>query len=358
MRMESIKLPGYQIGLGSIENLVDRLDEILAAEWSNVAVLTDDNTEEFCWPLLEDADWPMDAELLTIPSGEQHKTIASCEVIWEEFVRIGMDRHSLLINLGGGVIGDMGGFAASTFMRGFRFVNIPTTLLSQVDASVGGKLGVDFRGLKNMIGLFGDPLEVLICPQFLDTLHPRELVSGYAEVLKHTLIRDRDEWERIKAMDPMEIQDWAAVISRSVKVKRDVVEVDRLESGLRKILNYGHTVGHAIETIMLEDEEPMLHGEAIAYGMVAEAWLSQQAGMISAEDLQAISDVFSRIYPRHDLTRVEAEMMLDHMRHDKKNHGGQISLSLLTAIGEGKPDCQASDDQIIQSLGYVREVFS
>ena len=350
--MHRLELPNYAVSIGDRADLISVLNEHLAAKrWSRVSVLVDENTEADCWPLVQDANWPEGTERLEVPSGEDFKTIGTCEGLWEAFVDLGMDRHSLLVNLGGGVIGDMGGFAASTYMRGFSFLNIPTTLLSQVDASVGGKLGVDFNGLKNMIGLFADPRAVLICPEFLATLSMEQLRSGYAEVLKHCLIQDAEQWQHLAGKGMDAISDWEALIVRSVKTKQSVVEADPFEGGLRKILNFGHTIGHAIESLQLDSDHPLLHGEAIAIGMITESWLSAEVAGLSKAQRDEIAHGISNLFPHAQLTEVTVEAVLDLMKLDKKNQGGEIRLSLLAAIGDCKPDVALPTSKLRDLLG-------
>jgi 3-dehydroquinate synthase len=361
--MHHLELPGYAVHIGDLRALIGHLNQHLKArKWSRVVVLVDENTEQDCWPLVSDAFWPDGTERLEIPAGEGFKTVQTCEGLWEAFANLELDRHSLLVNLGGGVIGDMGGFAASTYMRGFSFLNIPTTLLAQVDASVGGKLGVDFKGLKNMIGLFADPRGVLICPEFLATLPYEQLRSGYAEVLKHTLIRDRQAWSELAGHSLEEVLDWEALIAHSVAIKKAVVEADPNESGLRKILNFGHTIGHAIESLQLPSALPLLHGDAIAVGMIAETWLSYRACGMSGAERDAVSESVVAVFPEFSLTEVSVERVLDLMRLDKKNQAGQIRFSLLPAIGACKPDVVLPVDKLQEWLGealdYYRQLYA
>jgi 3-dehydroquinate synthase len=360
--MQTLQLPTYAVCIGDRPALIGQINQQLGARrWSRVAVLVDENTEPDCWPLVQEANWPEGTERLEVPSGEDYKTIGTCEGLWEAFVDLGMDRHSLLVNLGGGVIGDMGGFAASTFMRGFAFLNIPTTLLAQVDASVGGKLGVDFNGLKNMIGLFANPRAVLICPEFLATLPYEQLRSGYAEVIKHALIRDPEHWEQLAGKGMDHIGDWEVLIARSVHIKRAIVEEDPLESGLRKILNFGHTLGHAVETLQLDSEHPLLHGEAIAVGMIAESWLSTRACGLAEAECDRIAHNIASVFPQANLSEVTVEGMLELMRLDKKNLAGEIRLSLLAAPGQCLPDQvlpgSSLPDLLEASLDYYRSVY-
>ncbi len=360
--MHHLELPGYAVHIGDLRSLTGHLNQHLKArKWSRVAVLVDENTEQDCWPLVSEANWPAGTERLEIPPGEAYKTIATCEGLWEAFTSLELDRHSLLVNLGGGVIGDMGGFAASTYMRGISFLNVPTTLLAQVDASVGGKLGVDFNGLKNMIGLFVDPRGVLICPEFLATLPYEQLRSGYAEVLKHALIRDRNSWADLAGRNLEDVLDWEALIAHSVGIKKAVVEADPNESGLRKILNFGHTIGHAVESLQLESEAPLLHGDAIAVGMVAETWLSYRACGMSGVERDAVAESIAAVFPSFDLAEVTVEKVLDLMRLDKKNRAGEIRFSLLPAIGACKPDVvlpvEKLHDWLGEALEYYQEIY-
>lgn len=365
--MHRLELPGYPLVIGSLDELGRALEPFLRRPWSRVAVLTDENTIQDCWPLIQDLAWPDGTEVLEVPAGEEYKTIGTCEGLWEGFLSLGMDRHSLLVNLGGGVIGDMGGFAASTFMRGFSFLNLPTTLLAQVDASVGGKLGVDFQAsdgpvYKNMVGLFRDPEAVLMAPAFLATLPPEQQRSGFAEVLKHALIRDADEWTRLEtAGAPADEAAWERLIAHSVGIKREVVAADRNEQSLRKILNYGHTIGHAVESLQLESEAPLLHGEAIAVGMVAEAWLSAELCGLPAEARDRVAEGLRRWFPPVALTEASPEAVLAAMRHDKKNSAGRVKLSLLRRIGETEPEAALPEgaelELVTGALEYYRNTF-
>ncbi|MCL4110246.1 UNVERIFIED_CONTAM: hypothetical protein GTU68_030630 [Idotea baltica] len=262
----------------------------------------------------------------------------------------GFDRHSLLINLGGGVIGDMGGFCACTFMRGMDFIQVPTTLLSQVDASVGGKLGIDFQDYKNLIGVIQNPIMVWIDDQFLETLDPRQTRSGYAEIIKHALIQDADMWEEIKAINDLKGIDWGPIIERSVKIKRDVVVQDQYEGGLRKILNFGHTLGHAIESENLHQENFLLHGEAIGIGMITEAYISMVMLELSKEEYIDIKKYILSIYPHYPNHLVNEKNILEKLLKDKKNRRGLVNFSLLKKLGTCTFDVQPDESTIIKSL--------
>jgi 3-dehydroquinate synthase len=271
-----VKSDGYSVFIGkdSIKSLNEYLE--LNTQYSTYFILVDEHTIADCLPIImEEIPMLKDAEIIETESGEENKTIEVVTQVWYAMSDLHADRKSLVINLGGGVLTDMGGFIASTYKRGVDFINIPTTLLSEVDASVGGKLGIDLGGLKNQIGVFNFPKGVYIYPEFLQTLPDNQLRSGFAEVLKHALIKDDKYWEEVKDIEVFEHEDWTDIIAHSVQIKNKVVLNDPKESGERKILNFGHTIGHAIETYHLENsDQPFLHGEAIAIGMVAEAILS------------------------------------------------------------------------------------
>jgi len=314
-----------------------------------IVVITDSNTINFCYPKLK--DYLPAHQVITVPAGEENKHLGTCTSIWEKLTEFGLDRKALVINLGGGVIGDMGGFCAATYKRGIRFIQMPTSLLSMVDASVGGKLGVDFKGFKNHIGVFQIPEAVFIDTQFLATLPENEKRSGYAEVLKHTLIADAEEWHRIKNKSIADF-DWATQIKHQVAIKEAVVTADPTEKGLRKILNFGHTLGHAIESFYLETPNRLLHGEAIAIGMITEAFLSQQLGYISQNDLEEITAVLLRIYGKVEIDSAYLEEILQLTLQDKKNESAQVQFALLEKIGKANYDQVISKEVMNEALEY------
>ncbi|GHB50729.1 3-dehydroquinate synthase [Mongoliitalea lutea] len=293
--------------------------------------------------------------LISFQAGETHKNLETCTKIWEWMTNEGFDRKSLIINLGGGVVGDMGGFCAATYKRGIRFINVPTTLLSQVDASVGGKLGIDFQGYKNHIGVFTEPETVVVSDVFLKTLAPEELRSGYAEVLKHGLIANSNYFQSLKIAD-WESQEWRTIIEKSVSIKRDVVEKDPKESGLRKILNYGHTIGHAFESFYLDGPKHLLHGEAIAAGMIAEAFLSHQKAGLSLEELQAIIDRLKTIFGLILVEEQEIDEIVALCKQDKKNVGSSVRFSLLRKIGACDYDIAVSSEEIKEAITSYRSL--
>lgn len=322
-------------------------------EYSKIGVLVDNNTLAHCYPVLQ-SSLP-EHFVISIDAGEKHKDLNTCNGIWEEMTYHQMDRKSLLINLGGGVIGDMGGFCAGTYKRGIKFLNVPTTLLAQVDASIGGKLGVDFRGFKNHIGIFKDPEIVLISPGFLTTLPPAELRSGFAEVVKHALIMDANHWDKI-LKTPWEQQPWEEHIAHSVNIKYRVVTEDPTEAGIRKILNFGHTIGHAIERHYLHEPEPLLHGEAIAIGMICESYLSFVKSGLSIESVNKISGYITQIYGKIEVPKETISTIAKNTLQDKKNKDGQILCTLLPNIGNATFDVPITLSEVEQALEYYCSV--
>ncbi|WP_460914878.1 3-dehydroquinate synthase [Spirosoma areae] len=331
-------------------------------DFSAIAVIADNHTFKFCYPELK----PLLPKhtLVRIKSGEEQKHIATCELIWDALTRANFDRHALVLNLGGGVIGDMGGFCAATYKRGIAFAQLPTTLLSQVDASVGGKLGIDFRGFKNHIGVFQQPDSVLIDATFLATLPERELQSGFAEVIKHCLIADAGMWDEIRRRDLNE-QDWPALVAHSVGVKQHVVAQDPTEKGVRKILNFGHTLGHAVETYFLtvpslrrtgsgQPPKRLLHGEAIAVGMVAEAFIAFQKKMIDQLLLTQIEEYIFAVYGNVRLTDDDIEPILALTLQDKKNRGREVRMSLLNGPGSCSFDIPVTAADMRRGMEFYR----
>ncbi len=337
--------------LGNVEitnNLPESLGRFFSAQsYSKVAVLVDENTHQYCYPQV--AKLLPAHTLIEIKSGEEEKHLQTCEQIWNALTEQEFDRKGLLINLGGGVIGDMGGFCAATYKRGIKFLNLPTTLLSQVDASVGGKLGIDFHGLKNHIGVFQEPERVIIWSDFLATLPRRELRSGFAEVLKHALIADAGYWDKLTSKD-FDKQSWNEHIQHSVEVKSAIVAKDPKENGLRKILNFGHTIGHAIETALLDSGNRLLHGEAIAIGMIAEAFLSTKKTGLSGKSYEDITRYLMMVYQP---IRIEPSVVQKAERlilQDKKNEKATIKGSLLNTIGESEFDVIITLDEVREAL--------
>ncbi len=322
-------------------------------KYSKVIILVDENTERDCLPILkENVNFNFDR--ISISSGEDYKSITTLSEIWSSLLSLKADRRSLLINLGGGVIGDIGGFAASTFMRGMTFINIPTTLLSMVDASIGGKLGIDFNGVKNLIGLFNDPIAIFIFPQFLKTLPKRELDSGKAEMYKHGLIADREYWQSMIALSP-DHQDWTELIYKSVQIKKRVVSADPTEQGQRKILNFGHTIGHALESLNLNSVAHLLHGEAITLGMIAESYLSYKKGMISIIQFEEIIRGIDKKYVFPQGVILDIDQIMTYCVKDKKNQGQNILASLLDSVGSCTFNVEIVKSEIAEALEFIQQ---
>jgi len=276
--------------------------------------------------------------------------------MWEDLFAAGVGRRWCAICLGGGVLEDMSGFVASTYKRGIDFLQIPTTLLSMVDSSVGGKLGIDFNNVKNSIGVFNDPVAVWIDPTFLQTLPPREIRSGYGEIIKHGLIADREQWDKLKKRTDLTTVDWQTIIPASVNVKREIVLEDPFEKGRRKALNFGHTIGHAIESYWLETEHRLFHGEAIAAGMVMEAWLSTKLSELSGTDLKEITDYCLAIYGHQHVPEEAFPELLALMQQDKKNEDHRINFTLLSAPGTSVVNATAEADLIEQALRFYNSL--
>ena len=316
-------------------------------------VVVDSHTGIHCLPKLEAVLGAV--ECVAIPAGESQKNLGSCQAIWARLTELQAGRDALVLNLGGGMVGDLGGFAAACYKRGVAFIQIPTSLLAMVDASVGGKTGLNFMGFKNQIGAFQDPMAVLVDPSFLTTLPERELRSGYAEVLKHALIADAARWHALSAL-PSLPENWEAVIAESIGIKARIVHSDPLEKGPRAALNFGHTVGHALESHSLaHSTQPLLHGEAVAYGMVCEAWLSTESGLLSSADRDQIAATLLRIFGKPDLAPELDGDILHYCLQDKKNHHGQIRCTLLEGIGGFRISQEVHGPQILQSLQFLRE---
>ena len=347
--MQTLKLSDYSIYVGDFwETFQDFLKE---KQYSKILVLADSNTEGACFQAFID-QFPVKTQVITIPAGEIYKTLETCQTIWRTMFELGADRKSLLINLGGGVIGDMGGFCASTFKRGIDFVQMPTTLLSQVDASIGGKLGIDFFNVKNSIGVFANPKAVFISSEFLKTLPKREILSGFAEIVKHALIVDKKRWRELLTINDLDEIDWATYLVPSLKIKQKIVKQDPFEKGIRKALNFGHTIGHAVESTALETENPLTHGEAIAIGMICEAYLSKILRGMPESDLTEILNFILKHYGKYNIQQFDFQQLIALMKQDKKNETAAINFSLLEKAGKVVIYCTATPEQIEESLRF------
>lgn len=353
--MQYITLADYQIAIGA--NIWSAWQQFLEEKnYSKLIVLVDENTVVHCLPDFQKQTSTVDLLVIQIAAGERHKTIDTCQMIWTKMMAADVDRQALMVNLGGGVIGDMGGFCASTYKRGIDFVQFPTTVLSQVDASVGGKLGIDFQEVKNSIGVFNNPKGIFIHTHFLKTLPKNEVRSGFAEMLKHSLIADAAQWQNFRAFDDLLTINWLDFLPQSISIKKEIVAADPYEKGIRKALNFGHTIGHAVESYFLNTTTPLLHGEAIAIGMICEAHLSKEVLSFSETDLSDLTQTLLNIYGHIEIPEQARDYLFDMMRKDKKNEQQRINFSLLPKIGDVKVNCTASDEQMRNSLRYYQKL--
>lgn len=372
----------------------DLATAVAESEHDRVFVLTDDTTHECCLPKVATLLAQYDAVPITIAHGDQHKTLAALGDVWTALQQGGATRHSLLINLGGGMITDLGGFAAATFKRGINFINIPTTLLAMVDAAVGGKTGINFGGLKNEIGAFADARFVIINTCFLDTLDAENLCSGYAEMLKHALISDERMWAEHVNYDLLQpdLAELQHMVAESIAVKERIVAEDPHEHGIRKALNFGHTIGHALEEFALQqaggavvstapnnqttggaaisarllplarartapEKRPLLHGYAVAFGLIGELYMSARKAGFPTERLHQTARFIRENYAQTEFTCNDYPTLLNLMRHDKKNTSGVINFTLLHNIGDIRINQTATDEEICEALDFIREGY-
>lgn len=340
------------------KNLSDDLAEaIVACAPDSLFILVDEMTAEKCLPLINGCKAANDAKVITIKATDTHKNIDSLCCVWQELSQNGATRHSCMINLGGGMVTDLGGFAASTFKRGIKFINIPTTLLAMVDASVGGKTGINFCGLKNEIGVFNDADSVLIDTEFLRTSDGQNIRSGYAEMLKHGLISDEKLWAELVNFDlsQPDLKHLLAMVADSVKVKERVVTEDPYEHGIRKALNLGHTFGHAFESMAMRRNRPILHGYAVAYGLVCELYLSNVKANFPVDRLRQTVSYIREYYGTYSFTCEDYPELLEIMQHDKKNTAGIINFTLLGAVGDIRINQTATIEEIQEAFDFLRE---
>ncbi len=316
-----------------------------------IVILCDENTHESCVPaVLSEIEAAVSIEIIEIESGELHKNIDTCQKIWNALTDFRADRKSLLLNIGGGVITDMGGFVASTYLRGIDFVNFPTTLLSMVDASVGGKTGVDLGIHKNRIGTFTVAQQTFVYPDFLQTLEQSEILSGFAEMLKHGLIASKSHFKDLKSLKSIEASSLKSRIETSVMIKYEIVQKDPKERGLRKILNFGHTIGHAIESYHLANENPILHGFAVGIGMYYETELAFQIGMLSEEDKKSVQQTLDKWYLIPTYNEAQIKVFIELMKSDKKNVSQELNFALIDEIGHCQYDIQVDEKRIQEAL--------
>ena len=348
----------------------EHLEQALTAELSlhnfdRLFVVCDRHTRRCCLTVIGELPPVAAADVITIDEGDDHKTLSAVEYVWTELQKRGATRHSLVVNLGGGMVTDLAGFAVSTFKRGLHFINIPTTLLAMVDASVGGKTGFNFGGLKNEIGVFRNADAVILDTVFLKTLDRDNILSGYAEMLKHSLINNQDMLAELLAFDveQPDLKRLGCMVADSVRVKQRIVLEDPLEQGLRKALNLGHTIGHALESMALSNPDrfrlasgsPVLHGYAVAWGLLCELYLSVAKCHFPTDRLRQVADFILEHYGRMAITCDDYPTLLELMTHDKKNVAGQVNFTLLSNVGQLQLNQTATKDEIVEALDFYRE---
>ena len=320
-------------------------------------VLTDTTTLQLCWPLIKEYPYMQEAKMITIGATDENKTLETLASVWKSLQQGGATRHSLLICLGGGMVTDLGGFAASTFKRGIQYINIPTTLLSMVDASVGGKTGINFGGLKNEIGVFNCASTVILCSEFLRTLDAFNIRSGYAEMLKHGIISNTENWAELINfdLDNIDYTHLQQMVAKSVAIKERIVEEDPTEKGIRKALNLGHTAGHALESLALEENRTVLHGYAVAWGLVCELYLSAKRLGFPHDKLSQTLQFIKENYGVFTFNCKQYEKLYQFMTHDKKNQSGIINFTLMAGIGDIRINQSANHEEILDMLDFYRE---
>ena len=340
---------------GNLER--DLVSAISECEHDRIFVLTDETTQQLCWPKIKNFKALKNSTPIIIKATDTHKNLDTLSQVWQALSNGGATRHSLMINLGGGMVTDLGGFAESTFKRGIDFINIPTTLLAMVDASVGGKTGINFGGLKNEIGVFSDSRFVIINTQFLDTLDHDNICSGYAEMLKHGLISDERTWAELVTfdLDTPDLSKLQRMVADSIKVKERIVETDPHEHGIRKALNLGHTMGHAFESFAMRRGTPILHGYAVAYGLISELYMSARKTAFPTDRMHQTVRFIRENYGTLNITCDDYTTLIELMHHDKKNTSGIINFTLLGNVGDIRINQTANEEEIKEALDFFRE---
>lgn len=340
---------------GNLER--DLVNAVSECEHDRIFVLTDETTQQLCWPKIKNFKALRNSTPIIIKATDTHKNLDTLSQVWQALSNGGATRHSLMINLGGGMVTDLGGFAASTFKRGIDFINIPTTLLAMVDASVGGKTGINFGGLKNEIGVFSDSRFVIINTQFLDTLDHYNICSGYAEMLKHGLISDERTWAELVtfSLDNPDLSQLQRMVADSIKVKERIVEADPHEHGIRKALNLGHTMGHAFESFAMRRGTPILHGYAVAYGLISELYMSARKTAFPTDRMHQTVRFIRENYGTFNITCDDYPTLIELMHHDKKNTAGIINFTLLGNVGDIRINQTATEEEIKEALDFFRE---
>lgn len=345
LEIGSILEGGFQAYLKTFEN-------------QKIVILVDENTHDYCLEYLITSFPELErAEIMLLPCGEENKVMEVCFQVWQAFTEYHVERKDLVINLGGGVVTDMGGFIASVFKRGLTFIHVPTSLLGMVDAAIGGKNGIDLDGYKNQLGTITQPACVFIDSGFLATLPAEEIFNGYAEMLKHALIGDVALWKEIRHIQSEDELIQQEVIVKAIRVKTNIIEQDPLEGGLRKKLNFGHTVGHALESYFLQST-PISHGHAVALGMIAESYISMKRNLLTKEAYKEIESTIIRSFPMIQLQAEDVSQVISLMYQDKKNEAGQIRSCLLDGIGSCMYDQEVKEEEIGESLFHLTLLFN
>ncbi|HNW98843.1 MAG TPA: 3-dehydroquinate synthase [Bacteroidales bacterium] len=338
------------------ENCIDDFKLYLNnSKYSKIIFFTDENTNEYCYPLIAPS---FENHInIQIPSGEENKNIETCSKVWDELSKHNFDRNAVVVNLGGGVICDMGGFIAATYKRGIDFIHFPTTLLSMCDASIGGKLGVNHNGLKNYIGLFRNPRAIVIYPEFLKTLPDKQMLSGFAEVIKHAIIADRKLFNDLYLINDF-TENIEKYIHRSVKIKSRIVNLDMHEKGVRKSINFGHSIGHALESwfIISGEQENITHGEAVAAGMISESWIAYKRKFVTEKELSKIVTLIKNFYKKIIIDVDKLGSIAELIDKDKKNEKSEILFTLPDGIGNFHINEKVNHSEIMESLEYYQNI--
>ena len=345
-------IAGSQVVFGSARRIIEEFTS--RENFSSIHVLCDHNTYKHCWPVLEGAGWSQKPFIVTIAPGEGEKTLITCRHVWNALVDNNADRKSLFISLGGGVITDLGGFCASTFMRGMRFIHVPTSLMGMTDAAIGGKHGIDLGKLKNYLGVFSSPEAIIIDNTFLETLPEREFRNGMAEVVKHAVLGNPQLLDEIERLPKEERDKIADVIHTSVMVKKSFVDGDELDKGKRAALNFGHTIGHAMESAVMKTREALLHGEAIGLGMLVEGRISVEAAGLPERDYTRLKEVVFKVFPELQFPDIDLVEMKGFMLKDKKKYGSDVQFALLTSLGNPVTGQVVPDSVIDSAWQYVK----
>lgn len=351
--MKLINAKNYSIEIGSL--MESSFTQLIQDNYSDskIVIIVDENTHEYCLEyLITNFEFLSEAEVMLLPAGEENKVMEVCFQVWQAMSEYGVGRKDLIINLGGGVVTDMGGFIASVYQRGIDFINIPTTLLGMVDASIGGKTGIDLGNLKNQLGVFANPKAIYTDITFLETLETRDLVNGFAEMIKHALIKDGNLWLQLRSVSDLSEVMTEDAIAKAIQIKNEIIELDPLEAGLRKILNFGHTAGHAIEGYFL-DKDAIDHGHAVALGIIVESHISFKRGLISKAIFEEIEAVILDWFPIHSMENTDLPLIIDLLRFDKKNYKNKIQCCLLANIGECIYNQPVEEKEFLEGLLYL-----